>query len=309
VLRRRFPKVHSPSRITRISQLFALRRSSSSVRPDAPRRRRVTRTAVSGAMAAGLAVALLTSCTPAPPQAIASTGDSIPRGFDACTLLADCTAVSYATGSDPSSDSLYRRLLAKSPGLAGHSYNDAQVGAKASDLIPQMAAAVYQKADVATVLIGANDACADTVGDMTPVDQFQGSITQALKLFFDARPGAVVVMSSIPDLYRVWQVAHTNPRAQLVWKLAGICPSMLANPTSTAQVDNLRRVFVQLQIDKYNQTLAAVCHQFRGCRWDNGALGRYQFSADQLSRYDFFHPNATAHRVLSNLVWNAYSSS
>jgi hypothetical protein len=204
------------------------------------------------------AATLLSGCTRTPPLSLASTGDSIPRAFDACGPLADCTQVSYATGSDPSSDSLYRRLLSASPGLAGHAYNDAEVGARAEDLYSQMSLAVWQKADVVTVLVGANDACADSVGAMTPVHSFSNSITSALGLFFNSRPGARVVMSSIPDLYRVWQVAHGNARARLVWKLAEICPSMLANPTSTAPADKLRRVLVQLQINKYNQALAAA---------------------------------------------------
>jgi lysophospholipase L1-like esterase len=254
------------------------------------------------------AATLLSGCTRTPPLALASTGDSIARGFDACSLLADCTQLSYATGSDPSSDSLYQRLLAGSPGLAGHGYNDAEVGARAEDLYSQMALAVWQKADVVTVLVGANDACANSVGAMTPVQNFSNSIKSALGLFFSNRPGARVVMSSIPDLYRVWEVAHDNARARLIWKLAGICPSMLANPTSTAPADELRRVLVQLQVNKYNQALAAACQAFRNCRWDGGALGRYPFQLDQLSRFDYFHPNASGHRALSTIVWNAYSS-
>ena len=252
------------------------------------------------------AVALLSACTRVPPQVIASTGDSIVRGFDSCGLLLECPQISYATGSDPGSGSLYRRLLPGSPGLAGHSYNDAQVGARAADLPSQLAFAVWQKADVVTVLIGANDACADTVGAMTPVSSFQNSINQGLALFFSHRPGATVVMSSIPDLYRVWQVAHTNARARLVWTVSGFCPSLLANPSSTAPQDTLRRVFVQLQIQKYNHALAASCAAFRGCRWDGGALGRYPFRLDQLSPYDYFHPNVVGQRVLSGIVWNAY---
>jgi lysophospholipase L1-like esterase len=267
-------------------------------------RLRRSRAVAGAAVACGLTAAVLSSCTPLPPQSIVSTGDSIPRGFDACALLSDCPAISYATGSSPTSDSLYRRLLPESPRLA--SYNNAELGARAADLVPQMTAAVWQRADVVTVLVGSNDACARTVGDMTPVAQFQSSVNAALRLFFDARPGATVVMSSIPNLYRVWQVAHTDPRAQLVWQVGELCPSMLARPASVSQTDTLRRVLVQLQIDKYNQSLAAVCHQYVNCRWDNGAVGRYPFTKDQLSRYDYFHPNAAGHRVLSNLVWQAY---
>lgn len=252
-------------------------------------------------------VVALTGCTSPPPLSIASTGDSIARGFDACGLLKDCPAESYATGTSPGSTSLYRRLLPASPGLSGHNYNDAQIGARAEDLWAQMGMAVWQRADVVTVLIGANDACTNTVGQMTPVNAFRNSIQQALAVFFRNRPASRVVLSSIPDVYRVWQVAHTNPKARAIWQLAGICPSMLANPTSTAPIDNLRRFFVSYQIGKYNAILASVCHAYGGCRWDGGALSRYQFTLSQLSPYDFFHPDAAGQQAMSGMAWKTYT--
>lgn len=254
------------------------------------------------------AVMTLTSCAPVQLFSMASTGDSIARGFDACGFFSDCPSFSYSTGSSPDSKSLYQRLLPANRGLAGHEYNDAEVGAQASDLFGQMAIAVWQKADVVTVLIGANDACTPTVGAMTPVPAFTNSIQSAFAYFFSSRPGARVVLSSIPDLYRVWQVAHGNARAQQIWRLGQICPSMLANPTSAAPADKLRRDFVTLQIAKYNRALAAVCAQFKGCRWDGGALGRYPFQLSQLSPYDYFHPNALGQRMMSGLVWSTYWS-
>lgn len=250
----------------------------------------------------------LSACATIPPVAIASTGDSIALGFDACGLLTACQSISYATGTAASSTSIYRRLLGSSPQLAGHAYDDAEVGARAVDLYSEMSVAVWQRADVVTVLIGANDACASTVGAMTPVATFQSQVDQAFGLFFSNRPGARIVLSSIPDLFRVWQVAHTNPHAQAIWQAAQLCPSMLDRPASTSQADMLRRVFVQLQIGKYNAALAQVCSHYRGCRWDGGSLGRYQFSLSELSPYDYFHPNAVGHRALANMAWAAYRS-
>jgi lysophospholipase L1-like esterase len=272
-------------------------------------RRPVVRRSV--AVMAALVIAsltVLTGCTTVPLLSIASTGDSVTRGFDACGLLSDCPAVSYATGSKASSDSLYRRLLATNPGLRGHEYNDAEVGARASDLYSEMSLAVWQKADVVTVLIGANDACTNTVGQMTPVASFRASIDEAFGLFFSNRPGARIVLSSIPDIYRVWQVGHTNSRARLIWQAAGLCPSMLDNAGSSAPADQLRRVMVSLQIAKYNAALASVCAAYRGCRWDGGALNRFQFTAADLSSFDFFHPSPQGHRALAALAWNAYWS-
>jgi lysophospholipase L1-like esterase len=254
------------------------------------------------------AVALLSSCQPVPIFSMASTGDSIARGFDACGFFKDCPNVSYSTGSDPVSNSLYQRLLPSNRGLAGHSYNDAEVGAQAIDLYGQMGLAIWQKADVVTVLIGANDACASTVGDMTSVDSFANSVQSAFALFFGSRPGARVVLSSIPNVYRLWQVAHNNKQAQMIWKLGQICPSMLSNPTSMTAGDQLRRSFVTLQISKYNAVLASICKQYSGCRWDGGALWRYPFALSQLSPYDYFHPNPLGQRAMSGLLWTTYHS-
>ncbi len=254
------------------------------------------------------AVALLSACQPVQVFSMASTGDSITRGFDACGLFRECPAVSYSTGSDPVTDSLYQRLLPTNHGLSGHAYNDAEVGAQAIDLFGEMGLAIYQKADVVTVLIGANDACTSTVGNMTSVASFTNSIQEAFALFFGNRPGARIVLSSIPNIYRVWQVAHTSKKAQQIWKLAQICPSMLSNPTSTASADQLRRYFVALQITKYNAALASVCKQWAGCRWDGGALWRYPFQLSELSPYDYFHPNALGQRAISGMVWTTYRS-
>ncbi len=40
------------------------------------------------------------------PTSMAAVGDSITRGFDACTVLSDCPEVSWATGSDTKVKSL-----------------------------------------------------------------------------------------------------------------------------------------------------------------------------------------------------------
>ena len=49
------------------------------------------------------------------------SGDSITRGFDACTVLSDCPEVSWATGAATEVDSLAVRLLGKAgrPSAAG----------------------------------------------------------------------------------------------------------------------------------------------------------------------------------------------
>ena len=62
----------------------------------------------------------------ASPESVAAVGDSITRGFDACSVLADCPEASWSTGTDSSVRSLAVRLLGAS-GAATRSWNHAEL--------------------------------------------------------------------------------------------------------------------------------------------------------------------------------------
>ncbi|MFF4291743.1 SGNH/GDSL hydrolase family protein, partial [Streptomyces sp. NPDC001633] len=91
------------------------------------------------------------------PASIAAVGDSITRGFDACTVLSDCPEVSWATGTSEQVDSLAVRLLGRAQ-AADHSWNYAETGARMADLPGQMADAAVRRPQLVTVMVGANDA-------------------------------------------------------------------------------------------------------------------------------------------------------
>ncbi|HWU11665.1 MAG TPA: SGNH/GDSL hydrolase family protein, partial [Streptomyces sp.] len=119
------------------------------------------------------------SPSPAPgwdpsPASLAAVGDSITRGFDACAVFADCPEVSWATGTDAGVRSLAVRLMGASKALS-HSWNHAVSGARMAQLPEQMALAAKDGPELVTVMIGANDACRDTVRLMTPVADFRAS--------------------------------------------------------------------------------------------------------------------------------------
>ena len=61
------------------------------------------------------------------PTRMASLGDSITRGFNACGFYFDCTARSWSSGSYSTVNSHYRRLAAVRSLTA---YNDAKTGAR-----------------------------------------------------------------------------------------------------------------------------------------------------------------------------------
>ena len=248
----------------------------------------------------------VSSCdVPKAPRVIAATGDSIALGYDSCGVLKHCRALSYSTGGGPGVASLYRRLETVTPGLTGR-FNYAAVGARMDGLDGQLAAAVRQRADVVTVMMGANDACAVDTSTMTPVEDFRASFRTALDTYFTGRPSGLMLVSSVPSLYRVWQLGRTNPTARWVWQLAHVCPAMLDNPTSNARDDVQRRRIVQQRVDAYNRVLRSECAAYDGCRWDLGAAARYPETADQLSPYDYFHPSRVGQQMLADVTWQRY---
>ncbi|WP_307826551.1 GDSL-type esterase/lipase family protein [Streptomyces pactum] len=235
------------------------------------------------------------------PASIASVGDSITRGFDACSVLSDCPEVSWSTGQEV--NSLARRLLPLTDPADGRarSWNYARTGAVVADLPGQMRQAIARKPELVTVLIGANDACRDSVEEMTPVEDFRSDFAASLSSLRKALPKTQVYVASIPDLKRLWSEGRKDPLRKHIWKL-GICPSMLkdADATDSDAVERRRRV--EVRVDEYNRTLKEVCTADRLCRYD-GAVHEYRFSEDELSKWDWFHPSKEGQRVLADLAY------
>jgi lysophospholipase L1-like esterase len=186
--------------------------------------------------------------------------------------------------------------------MAGRAYNVAKVGATSADLPAQARSLASFRPDYVTVLMGANDACTVNEASMTSPTVFRARVDQALTTIYAARPGTRMLVTSIPDLYRLWQVAHTNKVAQLVWS-AGFCRAMLDNPTSTLPADQVRRARVRARVVSFNDQLAASCSAHPGCRYDDGAVYSHQFAITDLSGFDFFHPNAAGQKTLASITW------
>ncbi|MFD3547998.1 GDSL-type esterase/lipase family protein [Streptomyces sp. NPDC058655] len=234
------------------------------------------------------------------PSSIAAVGDSITRGFDACSVLADCPEVSWATGSDPAVRSLATRLLGDA-GAAARSWNHAVTGSRMADLPGQLAEAAAHKPGLVTVMVGSNDACRPTTSSMTPVAEFRSGFERALAALRAASPESQVYVSSVPDLQRLWEQGKDLPMVRQVWKL-GICQSMLADPLSAATGATARREQVRARVVEYNEVLREVCAKDALCRYDGGAVFQYPFGARQLSRWDWFHPGREGQARLAELA-------
>ncbi|KUJ66347.1 hypothetical protein ACZ90_37645 [Streptomyces albus subsp. albus] len=234
------------------------------------------------------------------PDSIASVGDSITRGFDACSLLKDCPEVSWSTGTDMESVA-HRLLPAGSAKGRPHSWNFAKTGARIEDLPRQLTAAAKHRPELVTVMIGANDACRDSASDMTPVKEFRTGFADSLARLRRTLPKTQVYVASVPDLQRLWSEGRKNLLGRTVWRL-GICPSMLKDSGSMDPSVKERRRAVVARVDAYNTALKEVCAKDRLCRFDP-AVHNYRFNSGELSKWDWFHPSKRGQQVLADIAY------
>jgi len=229
---------------------------------------------------------------------MAAIGDSITRATDACCWFGDHPGNSWSTGAAAWDGvaSHYERLRSLNPAIAGRVYNDAVAGSKMAAGPGQAGVAVSQHAQYVTVLLGANDLCTSTPQDMTPVDVFRVQIKQTLETL--APSTAHIFVSSIPNVYWLWQIEHTNPVAQFVWRAGRICQSLLA-----VERTELDRQMVRQRNADFNTILAEECAAIAACRFDGNAVFDYQFTTAQVSRLDYFHPSLAGQAALADVTW------
>jgi lysophospholipase L1-like esterase len=266
---------------------------------------------VLSALAAALSLAAVpaAAATPdagPPPGSMASLGDSITRGFNACGWYVDCPSRSFSTGDYSTVNSHYLRIRAVNSAISGRNHNDARSGAKSADMYGQAGTAVSQGVQYVTMLIGANDACTSSESTMTSVATFRTNVDSGLNRLKAGLPNAKLYVISIPDIYRLWYVGKSSFSARTAWSGFGICRSMLANPTSTAQADVDRRNRVRQRVIDFNAQLAQACVAYgANCRFDGNAVFNYPFTLSQLSGWDYFHPNTSGQRVLASVSYAA----
>lgn len=235
------------------------------------------------------------------PDSFAVLGDSISRAFDADGTFGEQPANVWATGTNASVNSIHQRLLAVHPGTTA--FNDSVTGAKMSGIQPQANSAVSQGADMVLILMGGNDVCTSSEATMTTAADYQTQFSQAMVTLTTGLPDARIGVISIPDVYLLWELFHDNASARNVWAFASICQSLLANPTSTAQVDVDRRAAVRQRNMDLNTVLHDVCAQYAHCRFDNYLGFNTAFEATDVSSLDYFHPSVAGQTKLAALAW------
>jgi lysophospholipase L1-like esterase len=248
-----------------------------------------------------LGVGAAAASTPPLPRSMAAIGDSMTQAADACCWYGDHPANSWSTGSASwdGVSSHYERLRARTSAISGHAYNDSVSGARMSAAPTQASRAVAQGAQYVTILMGANDVCTSSPSTMTSVATFRQQYRTALATLDAGLPGrARIFVASIPDVYQLWQLYHSDATAQFVWAVAGICQSML----SASRTEADRQVVRQRNID-FNTVLQQECAKYVRCKFDGNAVFSYQFTRSQVSKLDYFHPSLSGQAALASITW------
>jgi lysophospholipase L1-like esterase len=242
-----------------------------------------------------------------PSTTVAVMGDSLSRGYNACDHFGDCTAVSWAGGTDARVDSIASRLGARLDGPVTVK-NVAKSGSTVSDLAAQVPAAAASDPDLVTVLIGANDVCKASVDDMTSTEDYAATLGSALQQLVALAPGATILVASVPDPTAILDTAASDPTARFLWSHGG-CATALADPQSRSTEAEVRRAAVADRVREYDAALAGACGALPRCIYDGGALHGYTPTMAQLSALDRFHPSVAGLKELAALEWKALSAS
>jgi PKD repeat protein len=253
----------------------------------------------------GLVPAAAAAEAPPLPASMAAVGDSISQAASTGgSLGADYPQNAWATGTNPTVNSHYLRLVALNPDVTGAAHNLSVSGAKMADLAGQMQQAAALQPDYLTVLIGGNDICTDTEAQMTSVADFRTQLQAAMAALRAGSPETNVYVVSIPRVLGLWELFRNDWWARFIWSVGDICQSLLANPTSTQSADVQRRARVAQRNVDFNQVLLEVCSADARCRWDGLAAYGTAFTRADVSA-DYFHPSIAGQAKLAAVSWAA----
>src|SRR5918996_861899 len=234
------------------------------------------------------------------PDRMSVIGDSISQATNTCCWYGNHPGSSWSTGgrSWDGVRSHYERIRGVNPQIRGNNHNASRAGARMVHAAAQAAGAVEQGAEYVTILMGANDACTSSPSTMTSVEDFRAQLDAAMQTLQTGVPHAHVFISSIPNVYHLWEIYRGSSIARFVWKSARICQSMLA-ATNTEE----DRQAVLERVRQFNDVLAEVCGLHSRCRFDNYEVFNYRFERKHVSKLDFFHPSLSGQQVLASITW------
>jgi lysophospholipase L1-like esterase len=253
------------------------------------------------------------------PKKLYSNGDSITRGFDA-NLPGDNLNNSWVNGyygfweqllGLPNVKSHNQRITANF-GSSGRTNVIAAVnGARIDDLATQAAGAAGRGTTYATVMLGGNDVCRDSIADLPTDAQIEADFRAGMATLLAQLPSnATVQVVGIPNIKRLYDIGKNKSAlgiadCEVLWAgtvLGFPCGSMLSPFNSEAD-----RLYVQSRNVGYNDILRNVTLQLDAANPEflfYADAYSFNFVENEISNIDCFHPSWRGERTLSREIWN-----
>ena len=238
------------------------------------------------------------------PDSIVVIGHSGATGYnsDSAKPNLDVRENSWATGTNPAVNSVYLRVLAINPALAGHNFNLATDGATVDDLIGQARGALALVPLPELILVQTIDhdiKCDGT--DPQNYQRFGDTLTGALDILATGAPNAKIFVVTQPGtVARNADAAEGNPSWVSNWQGDGPCDAF--DPSGQRADDKIAAL--QDITDNYFAVQADRCAQFPNCSDDRGAWQRMTIDAADFT-LDGNHPSIEGAAKRAAVTWTA----
>jgi hypothetical protein len=239
------------------------------------------------------------------PNSIVLIGHSGGTGYnsDPSRPGADALENSWATGTNPTVNSVYLRILAANPAIRRHNVNLARDGARIEDIWSQALAAKDLKPKPELVLIQTidNDISCDSGQDQaTRVAGFRATFVKTLRSLSHGLPNArIFVTSQLGRPLTYAQAIQDVPDARATSSGTGPCD--LFDEAGNLVLTHVE--FLTGVIESYEKAEAEACGQFVHCRYDGGAMSRGVDKLEYLGP-DWGHLSVAGHAWAADLAWS-----
>ena len=255
----------------------------------------------------------------AQPKKLYSNGDSITRAFDA-NVPADNLNNSWVNGYFGFWEQLFglpnvkahNQRITANFGSSGRTNVIAAVnGARIDDLAAQASGAAGRGVTYATVMLGGNDVCRDSIADLPTDAQIDADFRAGMANLLAQLPSnATIQVVGIPNIKRLYDIGKNKDAlgiadCEVLWAATVLgfpCGSMLSPFNSEAD-----RLYVQSRNVGYNNILRNVTLQLDAANPEflfYADAYSFNFVENEISNIDCFHPSWRGERTLSREIWN-----
>lgn len=232
------------------------------------------------------------------PSSMAALGHSGLTGSNSGEPAVDALENSWATGDNPEVDSVYARIVAENPAMAGHGINLAVDGSDVEGLLRQAEELVETAPDTELVIIQSIDHDIQCDGtDAQHLPTYRQRLSAVMDVLAEGLPAATVFLVSQWSSVEIYDAAvvQVDP-----WHLAG--PGPCSTLDSTGAPDPVREAEFQAIVDSYIQAVAEVCADYEECRTDEGAMQELALEPEDLTE-DLDHLSVAGQAKMAAIAW------